>query len=190
MDYQLTMLGISLPQLSGCFPNARYMVLYREDLLQQYLSWKCASHLWLWYMRRGKCYRQTPDQLPPLQISLSELTSFCQEHLHFYRNLQAWEKIGGRVIWCRYEDLVEDPQLVCNRLFEFLGFSAVHVSTQLIKMINRKPREMISNFEEVAPLISNETTKLKLDPTPLSAASASTRRRAPHNSQLLNGLQL
>ena len=140
--------GISLPDLKSLFPKARFIILYRRSLLDQFISLKIAeaTGLWLW----------TKDfRLPgAFYISSSEFQAYCWETKAFYVELFRQEWLRSCSLALSYEDLVEDTQGVFEgAVCPFLGMPFTPVHHGMVKQNTKEPRQMIENYDEIACIL-------------------------------------
>ena len=136
---------ITPEDLLELYPQARFIVLYRRSLLEQWVSLKIAekTDVWQW----------TKNFKPPLHIRVEpeEFKEYCRSAKAFYASLLRY-RFYGRWTVLSYEDLVEDPQGVFNdSLFPFLGCARARVHSRMVKQNTRALRAVIENYEEIAP---------------------------------------
>jgi len=155
--------GASLSGVKKHIPNARFIILYRKSLLDQFLSYKIAqvtSH-----------YSYKHDfKLPPfVHIVHSELYAFCEAMKGLYTRIfeHAWLKDCSVVI--SYEELVVAPQKIFDDLiFPFLGLDSVPVTTTMKKQNTKSLEEIIVNYAELEPLLSEPWLRLEYPPQTVS----------------------
>ena len=149
--------GMDAAQLLEHFPGARLVVVYRGSFLEQYVSIQIA--------RRTGRYQRTaaaPDEPPGGKVAIRapKLLEAYRSVARFYRELEGNERLKGRAVWIRYEDLAADPQRLFERvLFPFLGVRPVPVKTDLVKMNPRPLPELIENYDEVMDLLREDPVR-------------------------------
>lgn len=137
---------LSLEDIYGRFPEAKFIILYRRSLLGQFVSQKIAEMTGKWHWAAG--YR------PPrsLRVDPEEFKLYCDETRQFYLGMlqYPWIRTCAQVI--AYEDLTRDPQkLFDTRIFPFLGIHSVAVSTQMVKQNTKPLEELVENMDEIRP---------------------------------------
>ncbi len=145
---------ISLKELESRFPQVKWIVLYRKNILDQYLSHKIAFRTDQWLRTRS-------SDLPKLEsarvnLPIRSLLGFRRRVLKRYESALEVRGIHDRSLWISYEELSEDPQkLFDEAIFPFLGLPRHPVRTGLIKQNIWKYHEVISNYEGVKDLIES-----------------------------------
>lgn len=135
---------LSLTDLIKLFPNAKFIVLYRKIVLEQYLSLKIAENTDTWGL--------TKDFKLPLSIHIdrNELAAYYASTKKYYEELIKDPCLKGRSILLSYEELANEAQTTFDkRIFPFLGLSSFPVSSQVMKQTTKKPREIVENYEEI-----------------------------------------
>ena len=140
---------LNLETLKKVFPNAKFIILYRKSLFDQFVSLKIAekTNVWLW-----RDDHPVPPP-PPVRINAAEFKVWSEGTRAFYENLtqKAWLRHCSVVI--DYESLFANSQKVFDRtLFPFLGVPSSKVSSSLKKQNEKPLREVIENFDELKNL--------------------------------------
>lgn len=142
------MRGISLSELQNEFPKAQWLVLYRRNILDQYLSHKIAWNTALWTQRRGT-NRPSLENIR-VRLNAKHALEYRDWVLSSYQETLDTEGICKRSIWISYEDLVADSQKLLNGvIFPFLGVNPCQTRTSLTKQNIWNYPELISNYEEI-----------------------------------------
>ncbi len=140
---------VDLKDIKNHIPNARFVILYRRSLLDQFLSFRIAE--------MTNHYRWNEDfKLPPfIHVSKSELLEFCEETKNHYKQMLSHDWLKDCSIIVDYENLVSNPQKVFDKtIFPFLGLTSCSVSTEMCKQNTKKPEELVANYEEIKPFVS------------------------------------
>jgi LPS sulfotransferase NodH len=167
-DYRLT-----LDHLDACFPNAKYLILYRQSLVEQYLSWRAArsTNQWVMFKERGsadgpvfhgaaKAGDQRAARAEPRQVRVSidpsELRAYCEKTRGAYREILRHAGLSQRVVLLSYEELTSNPgrclgELICP----LLGVPPIEPQTCLRKQNTLPLAERIVNYSEVAALVGS-----------------------------------
>ncbi len=151
---------ISMEDLKRIFPNARFIILYRRSILDQFVSLRIAeiTDTWQW----------TKDfDLPSsIKIDVRELLNFCRRIKWFYQDLLSREWLKERSIVLSYEEFARSPQDLFERtLFPFLGLPVFPVSCTLRKQNTKELREIVSNYEELTPWITHSLVRQNYGPS-------------------------
>lgn len=153
---QLKQHEISLDDLRGQVPSAKYLLIYREALLEQYLSFQTASVTGQWHDRG-----QGSQAKNPMRIDLADLERFCRRQREKWREVSACPWLAESAELVGYEELVADPQAVFHeRIFPLLGLPAATVATRLNKLGVKPLRERIGNFDEILENVDPEVLRL------------------------------
>ena len=130
------------------------IVLWRRDLLQQYLSLQNAFATGVWS-------RVTTDTVlvpPPMRVDVAELHRHCQKYCaELDQDLQEVQQAGKPYLVVCYEDLVEDRAGQLTALGAFLGLDTSTATTDLVKMEQRPLDEAIVNYREARRLVDLTT---------------------------------
>ena len=143
--------GLTVEDLLTAFPGARFIVLYRKSLIDQFLSFKIATvtDQWEW----TDSFR-LPDAV---RLNPFELIRYSHEIKGFYQQILAGDKIESRSILISYEDLARDAQRVFDEaVFPFLGLGRCEVFTQMQKQNTKTLREIVANYGEIEPWIHSD----------------------------------
>ena len=144
---------ITLEDLREYFPRARFVILYRRSLVDQFLSFKIAetTDTWRW-----------TDQfrLPSsLEISVTELLEYCKMTKRFYWDIFDRSWLKERALALSYEELVGSPQETFERVvFPFLKLPVSKVTSTARKQNTKKLHEIVHNYQEIIPWIGHPLT--------------------------------
>ena len=146
--------GIGPSDLKRLFPNARFIILYRRSLLEQFVSLKIAEMTDVWQWTRE-------FKLPEcLSISVPEFTEFCAETKKFYERLFQEDCLKDCSLVLGYEEFAEDPQGVFEEsVFPFLRRPAVPVRNGMIKQNTQELRQIVANYLEVEPFLHHPSAR-------------------------------
>lgn len=138
-------LGISLEDLLKEFPEARWFILYRENMLDQYLSFKLAQCTGEWF-RKGAL----PPNKAKILLDPKDLISYCDKEKSWYEEAQSNAVLRERSLWLSYEELVSDPQgIFDSRVFPFLNISPSCIHTDHLKQNDRSHSKIIANYSKL-----------------------------------------
>jgi len=148
----LQMRNISLRELHKEFPQAQWIVIYRRNIFDQYLSYKMAWQASQWRLLR-QCDRPKLEKIR-IQLDCNDALTHRDWLLQSYKEILETPEIHERALWLSYEELSADPQKVFAEVVcPYLGVPASAVSTKLIKQNIWRYPEIISNYEEVKDFI-------------------------------------
>lgn len=137
---QLETRGITINDLTARFPRSRLILIYRESILNQFVSLAVARATREWSGRKEFDGRIT--------ISLRDFDTFLDDHRR--RHQQA---LSAEALVISYEQLVAAPQAVfAERICPYIGISYSTVSTPLEKRIRRPISEVVTNWDEISHL--------------------------------------
>jgi LPS sulfotransferase NodH len=137
--------GINLAEFDEGLREPRYLVLYRRDLLKQFVSLKIA-HQTRQYLAHASEQIRTTD----VTVDMDELEELYQLNAGEYRSVLTCPGLSNRCVAFAYEDVVANPQQVFDDIvFPFLGMTSVPVTTRLIKQNKRGIEETVTNYAEI-----------------------------------------
>ncbi len=148
---QLTNCRLTLDRIDSAFPEARYIVLYRESLAEQYLSRESALLTGQWVLLDGERRIETG-----LHIDPDDLRRFAEETRQQYATILRHSWLRERSLLLSYEELIENPDAcLTNRIGPLLGVPASLPQTNMRKQ-NRLPlHQRVINYQEVAPFLDS-----------------------------------
>ena len=152
--------GISVDHLLQWFPQARFIILYRGSLLDQFVSLKLAE-------ATGRWIATTPGDETDQEISIdvTQLLAFVQATKNQYRQLAEHPPLHGCHVTISYEELVSDPERTFEtKIWPFLDIPRVALKTALRKQNRRSARESVSNFHDIESLVSSGVLVQRLVP--------------------------
>jgi LPS sulfotransferase NodH len=148
---QLSNCGLSLADLNHAFPTAKYIILYREALAEQFVSHHVAEATDQYLLRDGETPREVKIHVDP-----RALRAYCDDIRRRYRDVVECRWLENKAVLLSYEQLVANPagsvkQHICPLInVEFGG-----AQTRLVKQSTRPLAERIVNYREVAALVNS-----------------------------------
>ncbi len=149
----LRRLKISFQELSREFPEVKWIVLYRLNTLNQFVSYLTATKTGVW-LQSNDC-----DEIPrPVAIKL-----LPDQALAYHNGIKADLSHAAqclnkkrKCLWLSYEEFSLDPQKTFDsKIFDFLELPKRRVSSNLVKQSLLPLQEQIENYEEVEAFIRN-----------------------------------
>lgn len=146
---QFDLHGITIGDFHEAMPDAKYLILYRRGILEQFVSLKIA-HITKQYVVKEEAKLRTAH----ITVDLHELEAFYEKNNREYASVleYPWMREQGKLV--AYEDVVADPQKVFGEeVFSFLGVPNIPVKTSLVKQGKRSMEEVVANYKEIEPVI-------------------------------------
>jgi LPS sulfotransferase NodH len=148
---QLADCGLTLEQLHAAFPAAKYMVLYRQSLAQQFVSLKAAHATNQYQLRDGQSPKQAEVVIDP-----AELRRYCDATRRAYSDALQHPWLADRAILLSYEELTADPAgWLENHICPLLGVEYKSVQTPLRKQSTQALADQVANYREVSTLLQS-----------------------------------
>ena len=173
---QLESHGIVLNDLKTCFPKARFIILYRRSLLDQFVSLQIAeaTNTWQWTNK---------FRLPPsVTIQAPKMLAYCETMKKFYRDIIKPDWLKECSVMLSYEELVSSPQKTFERkMFPFLRLANSPVFSHTKKQNTKKLHDIIQNYPDIFPWIGHASTLQEY------SFSDTTEEESSHEPQILLG---
>lgn len=157
---QMNLHDLCVDDLRTAFPNAKYLILYRESVLDQMVSFRIAQATNQWVGRGGNAYRFSGR----IRISVEELRERHEHEQCKYEELMShsWLRESSAVF--SYESLIKSPQeLFQSKVFPLLEIAGVGVESDMTKQMARPISDVVENFPELQPLLSELSLHLDWD---------------------------
>lgn len=149
----LERLKIPLEELISAFPDTKWIVLYRRDILSQYLSHCLALKTGQWI--RYSDTRSTPI-FEKIRLDPTVVLAYRDKIKANYEKAYDLFKGSKNCLWLNYEDLASNTDRVFHKkIFYFLGLQKKPISTQLVKQNDRAVKERIVDYEKVKSFVEN-----------------------------------
>lgn len=154
-NYRLT-----INDLEAAFPKARYIVLYRENLAEQYVSQKAAEETQQWILLPGQQRKRTSVTVNPIAFE-----RHCQDARRGFEEILASPAIRERGVVLTYEQLASDPALCLRELIcPLLDVPTITPKSNLCKQSVEPLSSRIANYAEVAALVHSPVARLHFAP--------------------------
>lgn len=148
---QLVDSRVTLNDLNAAFPDARYIVLYRQSLAEQFVSKETALATSQWTLSPGDERKQVRVRINP-----SALRHFCGLLRKWYSDALAHPWLPERALILSYEDLVADPQgRMRDEICPLLGVPPAEPQSRLLKQSTQPLAQRVENYREVAALLNS-----------------------------------
>ena len=142
---QLDLHDITLEDLHQVLPDAKFLVLYRRNILKQFVSLKIARATKQYLVSNPSAVRTTN-----VTIDMNELEDFFRLNNAEYQSVleYPWMQEKGRLL--AYEDLASAPQEAFDKqVFPFLNVPRLEIVTSLVKQGKRPMEEVIENYASI-----------------------------------------
>ena len=151
MLHQLARCALTIDDLENVFPGAKYIVLYRQSLAEQYVSLQAAMTTNQWAVFDGRTGQSTLVRIDP-----AELRSYCDRIRQGYRELLTHPAIAERAVLLSYEELTKDPA-TCLRdcICPHLEVPSSAPTSTLRKQHPQPLAERVANYKAVAELVNS-----------------------------------
>ncbi len=148
---QLRHFGIGFDHLQELFPQARFVILYRESLIGQYISWQLGAKTGVWMVEKGKSDAPSNHhQSLKIHFDIAHFQSFVTEVRKRFSEIAADPWVARQGVLIRYEDLSREPdKVIRTAICPAIGLPQAPVSTRLVKQNTRDPQQVIENYGEV-----------------------------------------
>jgi LPS sulfotransferase NodH len=152
---------LTIDDLEQAFPTARYVVLYRENLAEQYISRQVAKLTGQWSLLPGQ-----PRKNAAISVDPAGLMQYCQKVQSDYAAIAEHPAIARRGAMLSYEELVANSarclrEVVCP----LLGASYSEPKTSYRKQNVGPLAERVTNYSEIATLLKGPLCRLQLPST-------------------------
>lgn len=142
MTFHLDELPISLDDLLETLHQPKVIVLYRANVLDQFISLQLAERHNHWHLTR-------PREVRPIWIDPDECLAFVQrERRMWHENLATLAGRGAHVL--SYEYLARRPELAMREVFGYLGVHPATVRTQYVPTNPKPAWQKVTNYRQLA----------------------------------------
>jgi LPS sulfotransferase NodH len=142
MTFHLDELPIGLPEILELLAQPKVIVLYRENLLEQYTSFRMALQHGVWHVKK-------PKNLAPIWLDPEDFQAWAERERRMWRaSFAALE--GTRYHALTYEQLASRPQSTMREVFNHLGVAAARARSRLVKICPKPLRQKVVNHRQFA----------------------------------------
>jgi LPS sulfotransferase NodH len=155
MLHQLEACRLTLTKLDAAFPDAKYIVLYRQSLAEQYVSAEAAKSTKQFIVFSGQERKQTQVTIDP-----GKLRTYCDDMRAGYRHAISHPWLAGRAVLLSYEELTAEPGFwLGEHICPLLGIEPLPAKTYLEKQATRPLAQQVTNYQQVATLLHSPLCK-------------------------------
>ena len=150
LTYQFDELQIKLRDVLELLDNPAIIVLYRERMLEQFVSLKTAERDRIWHSTK-------PAKSAPIALHPATFVAYAQRERRMWADNLA-EVEGRRVHFLSYERMTQETEESMRELFEFLGLETCSVHSPLVKLHSKPLVTRLTNYGHFCrPEVSNQT---------------------------------
>ena len=148
---------LSVDDIKNNFPNARFIILYRQSLLRQYISNEISKKSGIWKLDKEKIKQRWDKNSITFEIDPTELEQFCKSIRQFYLDILEKDWIKKDALLLSYEELIGSSRdELAKKLFSFLNLPAVEIKTDLKKMNERTVKEIVTNYDQIKKSLEDD----------------------------------
>lgn len=145
-------------EMAARFPGAKYLTLYRRDLLAQFVSFDFLKRTGIHLTR---VHRPSEGQV---RIDVAQFEQFCKGVKDKYAEWLSHPTIRDNSLVLNYEELAERPQQIFDeQICPFLRLPNTQVSTTLKKQNDRRLEEVIENYEDLSDILNSDVAVHEID---------------------------
>ena len=139
---QLEYCSLHLKHLLGALFYPHMIILYRESMLETYVSLQIAFKTDVWYSEISSTSER-------IRIDWQEFVDYATtERTRWKRSMMEMSKYNT-VLFTSYEQLIGDKNKTVNKIFQFLNLSTCHVEAASKKQNPLPLKEKILNFDQI-----------------------------------------
>ncbi len=158
---QMQLHDVTLDHLKQHFPNAKYLILYRQSILEEIVSFRVARETNQWVGRNGAKYKFTGQ----VRIAPDDLKKHFDREQEKYAEVLVHDWLRDCAAIVSYEGLVESPQAVFeSTICPLLGIPHSVVASSMTKQMSRPMSDGVENFDELEPHLDACTLNLEWEP--------------------------
>lgn len=118
---------IAFEKLAEAFPGALVIILYRQNLLEQYVSMRRLLATGVHKTIEGR----KASTAPSIVVEINDLQKWARSQCERFAKLLDSPLTDGACVLLSYEELVSNPQGVVGRSFRKLGTHEVSIRTDM-----------------------------------------------------------
>ncbi len=142
MTFHLDELPISLEEVLELLHQPKVIVLYRANMLEQYVSFQVAEQRGIWHLKKPKSVR-------PVWIDPDLCQAFiARERRMWHENLSVLANVDAHVL--SYEYLASQPEIAMREVFGYLGVEPAPVRTKYVRTNPQPAWQRVTNYEQLA----------------------------------------
>jgi len=139
---QLEFCSLHLKDLLTALFYPRMIVLYRESMLETYVSLQIAFKTDVWYSESNDISEKT-------KIDWQEFVDYAKTEKARWKRSMMELSMNNEVLFVSYEELIGDMNKTMARIFKFLNLDMCHVEAASKKQNPLPLQEKIINYEQI-----------------------------------------
>lgn len=140
---------LTLPLLDDAFPGAKYIVLYRESIAEQFVSRQLALQTGQWLLHGSHRQKQLP-----VVVDRDQFTRFAEELQQGYCEILSYPWLPERATCLSYEMLTQDPgRCLKSHICPLLSAPSIKPHAHLRKQNPEPLSARVANYAEVSGLL-------------------------------------
>ncbi|MEX1362712.1 MAG: ClpX C4-type zinc finger protein [Nannocystaceae bacterium] len=156
---QLRVHDLDPGDLVRLFPRAKLLLLYRNNLAEQYVSLEIARRTDAWFY-----YGQAPDHREPIHVDPEALLGFARDCRDKYARIVEHPVFAEQGLAVCYESIAQDfEDVMVHELADFLELPPWDFESELVKRNTRSLQQIIDNYDELEDLLHSEQVRLYID---------------------------
>ena len=156
----LSQYGLSALDVFAQNPGSKIILIYRRDLLAQFISYKTAEHTGQWVKRDN-----TNTWNEELCIDPDEFNRFVAEIRELYASVVDDHAMFSRTLVVQYEELIADPNMQIERIAGFLDIPVPRQQKVLVNKFSKgRIEDAIANMDQLQELIEADPTLRRFNP--------------------------
>jgi len=151
MLYQLANCGLTLDDIHAAFPTAKYIILYRQSLAEQFVSHQMALATRQYQLPVGEEAKHSE-----IVIEADELRRYCDDIRRGYCEVLKHSWLADRAVLLSYEELTADAARWLEKcICPLLGLEYRPPHTRLRKQSTQPLADRVANYREVSALLNS-----------------------------------
>jgi LPS sulfotransferase NodH len=148
---QMERYGVEIRDLINEFPTAKFILMYRNNLGEQFYSYKRAQMTQEWYKKD-----EEKQKIKKIYIDTGEFIDYCRTIETFYNGILS-QLSKRKYIMIAYEQLVENGQSTIDKtVSKFLGVKSGKIKTKLKKQNLEPLQNVIENYDHAKDLLKRK----------------------------------
>jgi len=151
MLYQLANCRLTLNEIQAAFPTAKYIVLYRQSLAEQFVSHQLALATRQYQLSAGQ-----EAKTAEVMIKSGELRRYCDEIRRSYCDVLKHSWLADRAVLLSYEELTANSaHWLEKKICPLLGVGYTPPRTHLRKQNTQPLADRVTNYRDVSALLQS-----------------------------------
>ena len=154
LTYHFDELPIGMADLVRLLHRPKVIVLYRQQVLEQYVSLKMAERTGVWHAGRR-------PSSGPLDLDVDDFLAYAERERRMRRESLAG-LVGVPVFGLAYERLATEPSAAVGEVFQFLGVEGIPIRSWLTKLNPQPLSAKVANHADFLAAGVAERSRLEI----------------------------